>query len=489
MKRKTLFIVYGTLAVIVMLVTAIQLYGNNTPEKTYQTNENPADPYEGRVSAIEGTTTDMLSPDYWIKEDASRELFSREETEAFNKNNPSFVLYYSESDSRNKKLFMNDLPQDLSGEIVKSLISDEAKDISEEREEPLYINGELAADGYLDDLKKVMALDEIPASVVPEYAVCIERCVAKTVPSDDFAASDKDEVFFNDFISSEVMPFAGVVILHESADSQWCYIVNGSFCGWVKKDSLAVCGNKEEWLSICEPEDFLVVTGSEIVMDETAVPTHSSGMILPMGTKIALSKDTSETVNGRSTIAAYCVEVPFRNEDGSLGLEKTLVPVSKDVNVGYLAMTSESVLKQAFKFLGKVYGYGGTLSSNDCSGFIRQVYDCYGFRLPRNATAIAEMTDLGSIDCSRMTPEKKRSLLAEMPAGLPLYMDGHIMMYIGTRSGQPYVISSCATTIEPGHDTDDIVDAYCVFVSDMNLKRASGLTWLDDINYILWKEY
>ena len=114
MKRKTLFIVYGTLAVIVMLVTAIQLYGNNTPEKTYQTNENPADPYEGRVSAIEGTTTDMLSPDYWITEDASRELFSREETEAFNKNNPSFVLYYSESDSRNKKLFMNDLPQDLS---------------------------------------------------------------------------------------------------------------------------------------------------------------------------------------------------------------------------------------------------------------------------------------------------------------------------------------------------------------------------------------
>ena len=63
------------------------------------------------------------------------------------------------------------------------------------------------------------------------------------------------------------------------------------------------------------------------------------------------------------------------------------------------------------------------------------------------------------------------------------------MMYIGTEGGEPYVISSCATTIEPGHDTEDLVDAYCVFVSDMNLRRASGLTWLEDINYILWKEY
>ena len=150
-------------------------------------------------------------------------------------------------------------------------------------------------------------------------------------------------------------------------------------------------------------------------------------------------------------------------------------------------MTSESVVKQAFKFLGKVYGYGGALSSNDCSGYVRQVYGCYGLDLPRNARAIAERSDLGSINCSKMTTTKKRSLLADMPAGLPLYMDGHIMLYLGTENGVPYVISSCATCIEPGHETDDIFDVYSVFVSSLDLVRKSGLTWLEDLEFILWK--
>jgi hypothetical protein len=68
-------------------------------------------------------------------------------------------------------------------------------------------------------------------------------------------------------------------------------------------------------------------------------------------------------------------------------------------------------------------------------------------------------------------------------------MDGHIMMYLGTKDGVPYVISSCATCIEPGQATSDIVDAYGVFVSGMNLLRANGKTWLEDLDYILWKEY
>ena len=77
----------------------------------------------------------------------------------------------------------------------------------------------------------------------------------------------------------------------------------------------------------------------------------------------------------------------------------------------------------------------------------------------------------------------------EMLPGSLVFMEGHIMMYLGTKEGIPYVISSCATCIEPGHDTSDIVEAYGVFVSGMNLRRANGNTWLEDMNYILWREY
>lgn len=496
MKKKTYIAAYSVIAALVIGATGFQIYSTNRrawenknviEDKNVLESEN----YSGDlVQTIEGTSVDMLSPEFWIRDRGSEILFSQEEIEDFNKNNPSFVEYYDEEQSRNLKLFMDDLPDSIPGDVVRSLMETEV-DV------------------------------DIPDAVIPQYAICVERSVAKTLPSDEFVSDDPDEIFFNDLISAEVMPFAGVVVLSESKDGEWNYVLAGTFLGWVKKDTLAVCKDKDQWLSISRPEEFLVVTGSEIVMDETAEPTHSSGMILPMGTKVKLADDmrsdhesssedayvegnstiedgtgeqtsdksSIEIVNGRSTIGSYVVEVPYRDDDGFVQMEKTLIPVSKDVHVGFMTMTSESVIRQAFKFLGRVYGYGGSLSSNDCSGFIRQVYSCYGFDLPRNATAIAQRSDLGSIECSVMTPDKKKSIIAEMTPGLPLYMEGHIMMYLGTEEGEPYVISSCATCIEPEHDTEDIVEAYCVFVSGLDLVRASGETWLESINYILWKEY
>lgn len=496
MKKKTYIAAYSVIAALVIGATGFQIYSTNRrawenknviEDKNVLESEN----YSGDlVQTIEGTSVDMLSPEFWIRDRGSEILFSQEEIEDFNKNNPSFVEYYDEEQSRNLKLFMDDLPDSIPGDVVRSLMETEV-DV------------------------------DIPDAVIPQYAICVERSVAKTLPSDEFVSDDPDEIFFNDLISAEVMPFTGVVVLSESRDGEWNYVLAGTFLGWVKKNTLAVCKDKDQWLSISRPEEFLVVTGSEIVMDETAEPTHSSGMILPMGTKVKLADDmrsdhessseeayvegnstiedgtdeqtsdksSIEIVNGRSTIGSYVVEVPYRDDDGFVQMEKTLIPVSKDVHVGFMTMTSESAIRQAFKFLGRVYGYGGSLSSNDCSGFIRQVYSCYGFDLPRNATAIAQRSDLGSIECSVMTPDKKKSIIAEMTPGLPLYMEGHIMMYLGTEEGEPYVISSCATCIEPEHDTEDIVEAYCVFVSGLDLVRASGETWLESINYILWKEY
>ena len=485
MRKKTYIAAYSAIAALALGATGFQVYSTNSNVSENETVLESETYNSDLVQTIDGTDVDMLTPEFWIRDRGSEVLFSQEEIEDYNNNNPSYVEYYSEEDSRNYKLFMYDLPDSIPGDVVRALM-----------------------DGDIEEKADV----DIPETVVPQYAICIERSVAKTLPSDEFVSDDPDEIFFNDLISAEVMPFTGVVVLCESNDGEWDFVLDGSYLGWVKKETLAVCTDKDQWLRICQPEEFLVVTGSEIVMDETAVPTNSSGMILPMGTRVKLSsgnlddasdesKDDSSTsgnektntniatINGRSSIGAYVVEVPYRDADGFVQMEQTLIPVSKDVHVGFMTMTSESVIRQAFKFLGRVYGYGGSLSSNDCSGFIRQVYSCYGFELPRNATAIAQRSDLGCIECSVMTPDKKKSIMADMTPGLPVYMEGHIMMYLGMEGGEPYVISSCATCIEPGHDTEDIVDAYCVFVSGLDLVRANGNTWLEDINYILWKEY
>ena len=444
-------------------------------------------PVPENIPVTAGTTRNMLRPGYWTTGRQDRLLFTAEEIADFNENNPLYVLYYSPEKGRSVKLYMYDLPETLDGYIVKTLIAPQkAKDFTSGGK-TAYVNGKASDAAYWNGLVKNCAAGSIPGTVDPVYAVSVRRTVSYVLPSDDFVSGEPDEKYINDMVSAEVMPFTGVVILHESADKEWSFILNGTVCGWTRTEDLCICSDKDQWLAAARPESFITVTGCEIVMDETAVPTASSGMVLPMGTKLRLASGSTTAVSGRSALGCYTVEIPFRRDDGTLGFEQALVPVSEDVCEGYPAMTSSSVIEQAFKFLGRVYGWGGTLSSNDCSGFIRQVYSCYGFELPRNSLAIATLTDLGRSDCSEMTLPRKRQVIKNMPAGQLLYMDGHLMLYLGMDGDKPYVISSCASYIDP--QSKEMVDANCVFVSGLDLLRKNGKTWLESISYFQDRDY
>ena len=492
-KKKTAILVYTALFILTALtVSGILLFTkmsiSEEPARVYSEVEDDVDT-KPLLSTIPGTTTEMLRYEYWADKASEKELFTPQEIADINENNQPFVKFTVDENSWKNKLFIYNLPETIDGKIIKALITSQYEKDFVEKTPLLYVEGKEVPSDYIDGLIEKVALDKVPDSVEPKYAINLERCVSKIFPTLDFAAETPDDLYFDSFVSAEVMPFDGVVVLHESSDGEYSYILVGSYLGWIKSDNLAICNSKEEWLSFCKPEDFLVVTGSEVVFDETAEKTASSGIILPMGTKLRLSKDHGSQANGRSTYGCYVVDIPARGEDGMLMAEKALLPVSKDVNVGFLSMTSSKVLEQAFKFLGRVYGYGGALSSNDCSGFVRQVYACFGLELPRNARGIADMADIGSVMTDRMTVDAKKSLLKQTPPGMPVYMSGHLMLYLGMENGEPYVISSCATFIEPGNTNGDIVDAYCVFVSDMNLLRKSGKTWLEDTSFILNKEY
>ena len=444
---------------------------------------------EDLVRLMPGTTTDMLSADYWVKGSEDELIFSAEEIEAYGANNPISVQYNDKVAGRALRLFPYDLPDEIQGHVVETLIDVTYLDNVIEGDSKPYVNGELREKGYWTAIKENCALEAIPDKVIPKYCICVKRDTAKVYPTEDFVSADPGEIFCNDLVSAEVMPLSGVVALHESKDHEWVYVIDGSYCGWIKKDRLAYCEDREQWLSFCQSEEFLVVTGCEIVLDETAMQTRSAGMTIPMGAKIKLLKETEELVGGRQSIDCYVAEVPVREDNGKLGVEKVLIPFSKDVSAGYLTMTSGAVIRQAFKFLGKIYGWGGSFSSNDCSGFARQVYACFGYELPRNSAAIASLYDLGGENIWPATAERKLSFLKKIPKGTLLYMDGHLMIYLGMVGEEPYVISSCATYIEPGDTSKTIQNAYGVFVSNMKLLRKDGKTWLESLDTIQWKDY
>ena len=429
----------------------------------------------GPVALIDGTTTAMMAPSFW---NCSDELVADEAKIAeINEANTPAVMYYDKSGAL-CSVKIADVGETLPGDTVYCIITDNAPSGA-------YVDHAPMPDGYYTALDANRNTDAIPETVAVRYAVCTRRTMGYIYPTDDFITDEAGDYYYNNNAESELMPAQAVIVLHVSADGEWAYVLADTLGAWVREDALAYCADRAEWEAAKSPEDFLLITGNNVTLDVTPMPSAASAMALPMGTKLRLSDPIPTEVGGRRPISAFSVELPVREDDGSLGYETALVPISLDVHVGYLPLTSRGVITQAFKFLGHVYGWGGSFGSNDCSGFAKQIYSCFGVNIPRNSKPISEMTGLLSGDFTEGEPDGARlEKLASLTPGAILFFPGHIMIYIGTVDGVPYTISSLAMYIpasQAGQSTFTVDTVNTICITPMTV-LSSGITWYQKIS-------
>ena len=135
--------------------------------------------------------------------------------------------------------------------------------------------------------------------------------------------------------------------------------------------------------------------------------------------------------------------------------------------------------KVAFSALGNTYGWGGSLYSDDCSGYMRNVYKCFGFDLARNTTWQTAMP-MANVDMQYMSKEEKIKFLEALPFGTILYFNGHEMMYLGARDGNYYVVSAVGSILLPGTtSTRQRIRSY--IINTLEIKRTNGNTWLEEL--------
>jgi cell wall-associated NlpC family hydrolase len=128
--------------------------------------------------------------------------------------------------------------------------------------------------------------------------------------------------------------------------------------------------------------------------------------------------------NGR-----IALKLPVRTADGTLAIHNTPAQFDRTLHIGYLPYSTNTVIQQAFLFMGDVYGWGGLEDSVDCSAFVQDVYRSMGIHIPRDADqqelAMPVQTD---------NPAKARS-------GALIFKPGHVMLYLGLDpNGNPMVI-------------------------------------------------
>src|SRR3546814_5401804 len=121
---------------------------------------------------------------------------------------------------------------------------------------------------------------------------------------------------------------------------------------------------------------YLVVTGAKVRTTFTPDLPAVSDLQLDMGIRIPVLRDWpgNKPVNGQAAYTSHVVELPVRNDDGSLRIVPALLPRTADVSADYLPLTHANLIRPAFKFLGERYGRGHSYGPRACRRFVSEDY-------------------------------------------------------------------------------------------------------------------
>ena len=211
-------------------------------------------------------------------------------------------------------------------------------------------------------------------------------------------------------------------------------------------------GDINQVRKFAKDKDFVVVVRPKADIFMNGSMTEYDDYVR-MGTRLPLARIDA----GRVT-----VNVPVMDADGTLVVKKAYMN-AEDVNIGFLPFTARNIYKQALMMLNQPYGWGDMYGEQDCSRFLQMVFATVGIMLPRDSKTQAQVGN-SIVDFNGKSDDAaKIAAIVRVPAANTiLAMKGHIMLYLGTVDGKPYVI----------HDTT-VSAMNRVIISDLSLGQGT----------------
>ncbi|HOD93840.1 MAG TPA: NlpC/P60 family protein [Clostridia bacterium] len=287
------------------------------------------------------------------------------------------------------------------------------------------------------------------------YGFIIKRTPLKTFPSHDEVFSSPSSVH-DRFLESTLYPFEPVAIIHESRDGEWLFVKMYNYEGWVHKSNVAV--TSLEILKLYEKNNnFIVITNPKTYMAYTSTE-------LDMGCVFPLVKQHEKY---------FTVLCPKQNSDGKLYFSFGYV-ASEDANIGYLQYNMKNILIQAAKFIDEPYGWGGMNGYRDCSALVMDIFRSVGVKLKRNTDQQETMNPI-TRDVRNLSKQEKENILRAQPPGSLIFMDGHVMLYLGWIEEKGYILHDITIYYSEGV----YVSANKVAITDIYIKNSVGYEYIN----------
>ncbi|SFL58234.1 SH3 domain-containing protein [Halanaerobium salsuginis] len=305
------------------------------------------------------------------------------------------------------------------------------------------------------------------------FAVLVSRSNLRAYPTDKSYTRSRDSLEQDMFQLTALSPGTPVAVLYYSKNDNWAFIQSKYYCGWLEKEKLAFSKTKAAALAYLDSKDFLVITGSHLQTEPYPASYHKTGLSFQMGDKIPLLTAEWEPLikadfpDLSQALSAYQVVLPARDSQGQLYFERGIVAQSNDFNCGYLEYNRANLVKQAFKVLGERYGWGGIFKRRDCSRFLVDIYRSVGIELPRDTGLAQEKIPAAKDIILQGSAAERKQQLTLLAAGDPLYMKGHVMLYLGEHNDHHYVIHAAAGYSELVNDSLTEINVRAVFVMEL----------------------
>ncbi len=331
------------------------------------------------------------------------------------------------------------VPATLSGDEVRSMIGKLSKLPTSKRYD---VQGREIPAATLQGWLRDAAIDAVPGAVGVRHALVTRRADLRSFPTATRVFNRAGDTDIDRFQESAVFPGTPVLVLHESRDRDWLFVLSPRYAAWMRRDHLAI-GTANDVFDYAESQPWLVVTGARAETVYTPEQPQLSRLPLDMGTRVPLITDwpDNRAVNGQLPAGAYVIQLPVRDAEGRLTLSPALLPRSSDVATRYLELTPRNVLTQGFKFLGERYGWGHSYDARDCSGFVSEVYAGFGVQMPRNTSDQGKSPAFNTLEVPEsMSREDRIALMKTLAPGDLVYIPGHVMMVVGHDNGLTYVI-------------------------------------------------
>ncbi len=319
-----------------------------------------------------------------------------------------------------------------------------------------------------------MQIDTVPQKIKVKFGVATKATDVRAIPTMFKMIEGVNDVEFDQLQYTLIKLWTPVAIYHTSADLKWVYVQAPYVRGWVRAKDIAVFDSREALQAKIKTSDFLTITGESVPVYEDSALTKT--LIRPtMGTTIPLA---SKELQARS----YVVWLPYKKEGGAVAFTRGFINRQSDVTRGFPAYSPANIIRQAFKLLGKRYGWGGQYNGRDCSGFTHDVFLSFGIDFPRDSKQQGMVgTQLGFFKPFEDEDARREALAAARPGLTLLRMPKHIMLYLGSLNGLDYVIHSTwaeRTGDDPVEDKKNRINQ--VVVSDLELNGQSYLGSLFD---------